>query len=77
MDLSEIPDDILSLMRKGVCPICKKPMMKNGKRTHNKTMALICEEKLREKLKIKRTMLNLNGNMYEVNAHFEQKTKKT
>ena len=76
MDLSEIPENVLSLMRKGICPVCKKPMMRNGKRTHNKTMSLVCEEKLRETLKVRRTTFSHDGQLYEVNAHFTSKKEK-
>lgn len=47
-----MPKDIYELMQQGICPVCKIPMIKqSGKRTHSRSKAIVCEEKLREMLR--------------------------
>lgn len=69
-----LPKEIADLMQKGICPTCKIPMRKkNGKETHSRAKAILCEERLREKLKklgkpIERSTITIGGREFEVDA---------
>jgi len=63
------------LMRKGICPNCHQPMIRNGKRTHSRTKAIICEEKFREKSQVphQEQKINVDGKLYDVDANYRQR----
>ncbi len=64
-----------AIMQKGICPICDMPMIKNRKKTHSKTKAIVCEELLREKLQVKRTTIkDKDGKIIEVDAKLVPKS---
>lgn len=70
-----MPKDISELMQQGICPVCKIPMIKqSGKRTHSRSKAIVCEEKLREMLRSRgyetprSTMTTPDGKTVEVDV---------
>ena len=61
-----LPKDIQELMRSGICPTCKMPMKKNnGKPTHTKNKARVCQELLRAKYSIRPTKFKVGDKTYE------------
>ena len=83
----DIDEDIFSLMQKGICPICKIPMIKNGKMTHSKSKLAVCEEQTRELSKkrgktIDRSVAKVGDKEIEIDARImsnedAEKLKKT
>ncbi|HSA76450.1 MAG TPA: hypothetical protein VLE02_02785 [Nitrosarchaeum sp.] len=73
--MNKIPSWATDLMSKGICPTCLIPMFKDGYKTHSKTKALICEEKLREKIKIPHgnQQIKVNDKLYDVDANFQER----
>lgn len=63
------------LMAQGICPICKIKMTQdNGKPMHSKTKSIVCEEQLRELLKVERSTMNMpDGSKKEVDVRYMKK----
>ncbi len=61
------------LMAKKICPVCREPMMKNGKRTHSKQKAKICLEMMRKRHGIKPPQIEVDGKLYDVNLSMGEK----
>ncbi len=66
---AKLPQDILDLMKQGICPTCKMPMKKNnGKPTHSKWKSKTCEEILREQFQIRPQRFRVGDKTFEAFA---------
>lgn len=75
---SKISPEDMKLMLEGICPTCKQPMIKNGKRTHSLTKAKLCEAKFREKTGVSENnqTITVDGKEYEIDAKYVRNPKK-
>jgi len=64
-------------MEKSICPTCNIPMWKNGKKTHSKHKARVCEAKFREKCKVseEEQYVIVDGKRYLIDANFRRNQK--
>lgn len=53
-------------MEKQICPVCKMPMIKNGKSTHSKAKLKTCERILRLRRNISIPKIKVDGKEYEM-----------
>jgi hypothetical protein len=70
-------EDMKNMMG-SVCPTCKMPMWKNGKKTHSRAKAIVCEAKFREKVKVfpDEQFVIVDGKRYQIDANFKRTPKK-
>ena len=70
------PEDFKK-MEMSICPTCNMPMFKNGKRTHSKYKAVVCEAKFREKCQVlpDEQYVTIDGVRYLIDANFKRNQK--